>query len=177
MRSLAQCAINDQTSRMQWRRGIHAITGVCCALALALAGPANGATSPQLSPSAVHHARTTTNLSQYEQKLLAALNQARARHDAHAVKAVPCVQNFADHWSNHLAAVDGFYHQELRPIMNKCSLSRAGEIIAKGGVTPRHMIRMWLNSPPHHEIMLDGHYRNVGVSATKDDARQLGRLH
>ena len=104
------------------------------------------------------------------------LNHARARHDAHAVKAVPCVQTFADHWSNHLVAVDGFYHQELGPIMNRCSLSRAGEIIAKGGVTPRQMIRMWLNPRRTTRSCLTAttERRRLGHQGRR---WQLGRLH
>jgi uncharacterized protein YkwD len=32
--------------------------------------------------------------------------------------------------------------------------------------TPAHVVREWMNSPPHREIMLTANFRDAGVSAT-----------
>jgi uncharacterized protein YkwD len=33
------------------------------------------------------------------------------------------------------------------------------------GVTPAQVVEMWLNSPAHREVLLDGDWREVGIAA------------
>ncbi len=52
--------------------------------------------------------------------------------------------------------------------MSRCKLSKAGEILAMGSVTPNQMIRMWMHSPDHRRILLDGSYGLSGIAARRD---------
>jgi len=39
-----------------------------------------------------------------------------------------------------------------------------GEILAAGNGTPEYFVQLWMASPPHRDIILDGKYTVVGVS-------------
>jgi uncharacterized protein YkwD len=102
---------------------------------------------------------------EYEQRLVHWINRARDHHSKRSVKVRACVDDFAGRWARHLAVKQKFEHQDLRPIMQDCGLTRAGEIIAMGGVSPRQMVRMWLDSPDHRDILLSRRYGLAGVGA------------
>ena len=67
-------------------------------------------------------------------------------------------------WSEHLAASGDFEHQNLNVIVRRCDGARsAGENIARGGVSPRTMVRLWMNSPGHRANILQPGFRRLGV--------------
>jgi uncharacterized protein YkwD len=106
---------------------------------------------------------------EYEQRLAYWINQARDHQSKRSVRVRECVDGFANRWARHLAVKEKFAHQKLGPIMKTCDLTAAGEIIAMGGVSPRRMVRMWLNSPGHRKILLSRKYRLAGVGAYLGD--------
>jgi uncharacterized protein YkwD len=106
---------------------------------------------------------------EYEQRLAYWINRARDNHSKRSIRVRPCVDDFADKWARHLAVKEKFEHQSLGPIMRQCDLRTAGEIIAMGGVSPRQMVRMWLKSPSHKEILLSRSYRLAGIGARLGD--------
>jgi uncharacterized protein YkwD len=48
--------------------------------------------------------------------------------------------------------------------------SYAGEIIAWGYSDPQSVVEGWLNSPPHHDILLNGSYSAAGAGYGSSEA-------
>jgi uncharacterized protein YkwD len=134
---------------------------VVCAL-LATPGQADAMAPPKSAKAA---SILDLSRTEYEQRLAYWINRARDHHSKRSIKVRACVDGFAGRWARHLAVKEKFEHQKLGPIMTNCNLTAAGEIIAMGGVSPRQMVRMWLNSPGHREILLSRRYRLAGVGA------------
>lgn len=110
----------------------------------------------------------------YIDRLARAMNDTRRKHDLRPLKVRPCVDGFAARWSRHMAKTGNLVHQDLQPIMRHCGLQRVGEIIAYGDVSPRGMIRMWLNSPDHRHLLLDPSFRKAGVGAARGNSVWFG---
>jgi len=106
--------------------------------------------------------------STYTKRLARAMNDVRKKHDLKPLRVTGCLDRFAVSWARHLARTGRFEHQDLSPILERCELRRVGEIIAKGSVTPKQMIRMWLDSPGHRALLLDPGFRKAGVGAKRD---------
>lgn len=106
--------------------------------------------------------------STYTKRLARAMNNVREKHDLKPLRVTGCLTDVASKWARHLAKTGKFEHQDLSPILERCELSRVGEILAKGSVTPKQMIRMWLDSPGHRELLLDPGFRKAGVAAKRD---------
>lgn len=110
--------------------------------ALAIIAPVSGANA---SPARAETISASTSAGQaglfgsasltsatYESRLKHWMNVARENHGARRIGVNSCVDGFAESWSLLLATSNSFYHQELGPIMRSCSLSTAGEILARG---------------------------------------------
>ena len=95
------------------------------------------------------------------------MNDVRRKRHLVPLRVRPCLGGYATRWARHLARTGQFEHQNLSPILRACELSRVGEILAKGNVTPRYMISMWLHSPGHRALLLDPNFRKAGVSARR----------
>ncbi len=155
------------------RPGLSRGVGVTVAM-LALVATLLAASGPV---EAVQQAATSERQAQsmsgatYQHRLLHWINRARDQRSTRSVRLGPCVDDFADSWARRLAVRKQFKHQDLGPIMRRCSLSAAGEIIAMGQVSPRQMVRMWLNSDGHRAILLSKRYRIAGVGAHLGDNR------
>ncbi len=104
----------------------------------------------------------------YEHRLKVWMNRQRARIGVRSVGVRPCIDTFADRWTHHLVATDGFYHQDLGGVMRTCRQSQAGEILAMGNVTPYQMVRLWMASPDHRRLLLSNDYARAGISARRD---------
>ncbi|HEU0287388.1 MAG TPA: CAP domain-containing protein [Nocardioidaceae bacterium] len=78
-------------------------------------------------------------------------------------------------WSEHLAASGDFEHQNLNVIFRRCDGARsAGENIARGGVSPRATVRLWMNSPGHRANILNRRYTHLGVGAAARNGQWTG---
>ncbi len=104
----------------------------------------------------------------YERRINHFVNVRRARHDLPPVKVGRCVDRYAEKWGSHLAADLAFYHQTLDKFFSKCDALYAGETLARGAVSPRAMVRMWMNSPEHKHILLSTYPNRIGVGAYQD---------
>jgi uncharacterized protein YkwD len=105
---------------------------------------------------------------EYEKRLQAKINRVRRNHDLRPLKVRSCTDRFAERWAGKLARTGDFYHQDLGRMMDRCNLGSAGEILAKGNVTPGQMVQLWLASPPHRDQLLTARYRIAGVAARFD---------
>lgn len=164
------------------RRGAIATTVAALALAVSTssataANPGEGSLSLSM-PAAAPAATVSSGLAgsdfsnslapaKYEARLKYWMNRARNRHGVRGIGVTTCVDGFAEDWTRWLVANTAFEHQDLGPIMSKCSLTAAGEILALGPVSPHRMVRMWLGSPEHRQILLSRAYAFSGISATK----------
>jgi uncharacterized protein YkwD len=71
--------------------------------------------------------------------------------------------NLAADWANHLAGTGRLEHRDLNGIGGWAHL---GETIVHGscGISDAAVVNLWLNSPPHAQVMLDGAYTSAGVA-------------
>ncbi len=121
-------------------------------------------------------ARTHTDRERrYQRKVLHWTNVARRRHDLPPLHRIKCLRRIAVRWSEHLAASGDFEHQHLNVIFRRCDGARsAGENIARGGVSPRAMVRLWMNSPGHRANILNRRYTHLGVGAAVRNGQWSG---
>lgn len=108
-------------------------------------------------------------------RVLHKVNAARARHDLRPLRVRPClVHEFAQPWARHLADTGQLVHQDLQPILKKCSgLTRAGENIASGFTSAGAVMRAWMASPGHRRNILRRGYRviGLGLAVSEDGTR------
>jgi uncharacterized protein YkwD len=112
----------------------------------------------------------TAGLSQatYESRLKTWINRVRHNRGIRPIAVRPCHDGFAERWTSYLTQNNQFRHQDLGRYMTRCKLSKAGEILALGRVTPRRMVLMWMHSPDHRRIMLDRSFGLSGIAARRD---------
>lgn len=104
----------------------------------------------------------------YEKRVQRAINAHRAKKDLAPVKANSCADTLAERWGKHLATNMEFYHQPLDPFFDNCEARYAGETLAKGTITPRQLVRLWMDSPSHKAILMSRHPNRVGIGAHLD---------
>ncbi len=111
----------------------------------------------------------------YQRKVFHWTNVARRRHDLPPLRRIPCLRRIAVRWAEHLAATGDFAHQNLNVIFRRCDRARsAGENIARGGMTPRQMVRMWMRSDGHRANILNRGYTHLGVGAAVRNGQWTG---
>jgi uncharacterized protein YkwD len=104
----------------------------------------------------------------YEARLQTWANRVRHAHGIRPIAVRACHDRYAERWTGYLARNGQFRHQDLGRYMDACRLTKAGEILALGSVTPYQMIRMWLGSPDHRRILLDRSFGLTGIAARRD---------
>ena len=104
----------------------------------------------------------------YEARVITWINRERAAHGLRPVRAQACTDVYAERWSRFLGRNLEFFHQNLDPFFDSCHATYAGETLARGAVSPREMIQLWMNSPGHREILLSKSPRFIGVGAFLD---------
>ena len=104
----------------------------------------------------------------YEKKVQYWVNRVRAKHGKRKLRFHSCTDKYSERWSRHLASTLRFYHQDLSPFFNDCHARYAGENLARGVVTPRRVVTLWMNSDAHRHVMLSKSPRRIGVAAVQD---------
>jgi uncharacterized protein YkwD len=56
----------------------------------------------------------------------------------------------------------------MTALLKRCNATYAGETLAKGNITPRTLVTMWMNSPVHRHVMLSSYPRRIGIGAVPD---------
>lgn len=107
-------------------------------------------------------------VSQQEQSLLEAINQARARNGVPPLRLGARLQRAARSHSQAMARTGSFTHGNWYRRLRRHGVRgrTLGETIAWGvGVqgTATAIVGMWLASPPHRQTMLSRSFRRVGV--------------
>jgi uncharacterized protein YkwD len=104
----------------------------------------------------------------YQRQAYNATNEHRAAEGLKELRRTDCVQRFAVRQAKRMAQREEMYHQDLRPILEECGLSRVGENVAYGYRTGRSVVnRGWMHSPGHRANILNPAYRLMGIGARK----------
>jgi uncharacterized protein YkwD len=104
----------------------------------------------------------------YEQRVQRLVNKRRANHGLQSLRLSTCADGTAERWSRYLAANDEFFHQSMTNVLDTCEAQYAGETLGRGTMTPRKLVRMWMQSPGHRAVLLSSESRRIGVGATPD---------
>jgi uncharacterized protein YkwD len=139
---------------------VHNVTAAS-ALSTAFSGATSGLFASRVTASGYTR-------SVYEARLHVWANRVRAAHGIRPIAVRPCHDGYAERWTGYLVRNGEFRHQDLGAYMSRCKLSKAGEILAMGSVTPNQMVRMWMHSPDHRRILLDRSYGLSGIAARRD---------
>lgn len=150
-----------------------AIRRVAPAAAATLVAVALGA--PGASPTTgirdgdVALASTTSMTSDtYESRVQALVNLRRSNHGLRRLRFAACPDGTAERWSRYLAEHDAFYHQSMTSVLDMCNAVYAAETLGRGSMTPRQLVRLWMESPEHRAILLSPKSRRIGIGATRD---------
>lgn len=120
--------------------------------------------SPAIELSAVA-ASPAYSTSTYESQVQSYVNAERRKRGLSALSFASCTDTVAEQWAAHLSSTDTFYHQSMTALLRRCHATYAGETLARGSITPRALVTMWMNSAPHRHVMLSTSARRIGIGA------------
>lgn len=104
----------------------------------------------------------------YERRVHRLVNLRRESLGLRGLRRSACAQGTAERWASHLAVTDAFYHQSMSAVLDACDASYAGETLGRGTMSPRQLIRMWMQSAGHRAILLTPKARRLGIGASQD---------
>jgi uncharacterized protein YkwD len=125
------------------------------------------ATSPAIELSAVA-VRPAYDTQTYENQVKRYVNDERRKRGLPALSWATCTDTAAERWASYLASHDAFYHQSMTALLRRCNARYAGETLAKGNITPRTLVTLWMNSPVHRHVMLSSSPHRIGIGAVPD---------
>jgi uncharacterized protein YkwD len=123
----------------------------------------------ELSAVAVRPAYDTQT---YENEVKLYVNNERRKRGLRALSWATCTDTVAERWASYLASHDAFYHQSMTALLRRCHARYAGETLAKGNISPRTLVGLWMNSPAHRHVMLSASPRRIGIGAVPDSHGQ-----
>ncbi len=109
--------------------------------------------------------------SSYESRVLRLINHQRALRDIRSLRGGRCIDNYAESRARRMAVNDELVHYGgLRSVLSTCGGSSVGEIVARGrGYSDAaKVVRAWMRSPDHRELVLLKRFRHAGVGAFRD---------
>jgi uncharacterized protein YkwD len=129
---------------------------------------ATNTTSANAMPVQARVATTTTMSAPdlFERRVQVLVNRRRTAHGLPRLGFASCPDGSAERWARYLAARDAFYHQSMSSVLSRCNATYAGETLGRGSLTPRMLVRMWMQSPGHRAVLLSPKSRRFGVGAT-----------
>jgi uncharacterized protein YkwD len=127
------------------------------AVALAAVVALTAAPAPAATPVEVRYGNTITRL----------VNTIRDNHDRVELRKNKCLQRFANKQAERMAKQRRMFHQALGPIQRRCGVGYVGENVARGTISAKQMVRLWMNSSGHRANILFRKYRLTGVAARK----------
>jgi uncharacterized protein YkwD len=153
-------------TRTATRLAVGAVTTSMVALGLSSLALAPADASP--APAAAATTMTLSAPATYERRVQRAVNIRRVNHGLPKLRAAACPDGTAEAWSRYLAVNGEFFHQSMTSVLDECNAQYAGETLGRGTMTPRKLVRMWMRSPGHREILLTPKARRIGIGATPD---------
>jgi uncharacterized protein YkwD len=143
------------------------VTFAVLVLISCLLGPANATSSVarplEMSARPTTLARTVPDV--FEGRVARRINAVRAAHGRRPLSSEACTDGAAERWSRRLEDADSFVHQSMSHVLDLCHATYAGEVLAKGVLTPRLVVRLWMQSPGHRRVLLSSSPRRIGIAA------------
>lgn len=81
-----------------------------------------------------------------------------------------CLRTYSTRQAKAMAAAKRIYHQDLRPILSACGLSRVGENVASGYPSGKATVAGWMASSGHRANILNPAFEQGVVSAAQDSS-------
>lgn len=112
------------------------------------------------------------NLTEFENRVVYRINVVRERRGLRPVaKFDSCVDGLSEDWAAYLASSGEFRHRNQDKVLSRCDMVWAGETLVRGSsLTPRLVVRAWLDSPTHRAVLLKPRANRAGM-AVRIDAR------
>ncbi len=141
--------------------GVRRYTAVICWL---IAIPASTVLAPPVSAATANRV---------ERRIVQLVNRERARYGLPAVRLNVHLVSAARFHSAEMLRFGYFDHSSIHPsrawdvrVRSYLYRSVVGETLAWGTgtyATPARTVRMWMDSPPHRDVVLDARFRLVGI--------------
>jgi uncharacterized protein YkwD len=136
---------------------------------VAFAGPAHA--SVRLVPKPDQSVNPATHADEYENRIVAAVNEFRARRGLPKLRVFQsCLDQHAERWAKHLAASGRLEHRNQYRVLDACKLHWTGETLASGSgsLSPRGMVQAWMHSPPHRAVLMKPRANLAGVAIRRN---------
>ena len=144
-------------------RGIGIAGAVFAVMLLVLASGARARANAR--PASVTAATLTPDA--FESRVLALVNQERAKRGLSRLARARCPDAFAARWSSLLARRETLRHQRVSELLDACGARRAAENIGTSGDSAEAVMQSWMRSRRHRASILDPRYRAIGVGAAR----------
>lgn len=162
---------------MQLPRSISRLAALGLAAAVLCGAPGTAEATTWSVPAASVKDTSGMSNSDLEDALMVRINEVRADKGLRKVWNFDvCTDELAEQWGNRIARTGRFEHRDQGEVIRRCNNTWAGETLVRGtGLTPDDMVRLWLDSPGHREILLSPRARRAGVAITDDpQGRTIG---
>lgn len=149
-----------------------ALRALAVAITLALAAAGLGVlTSPAQAASGSSSVMSMSS-DTYEGRVQYWINKKRANRGLGKLRMQTCTDGTAERWAKYLATNDEFFHQDMGYVLDRCDAYYAGETLGRGSISPRHLVRLWMESPAHKDVLLSRSARRIGVGSYIDSVGQ-----
>jgi len=150
--------------------GALAATALLLAPVASMPGRTLTLTAPDLHPAAATLLTMRQREDHFAERVLVLVNQRRAAHHLRQVGSNPCVRSYADDWAASLARRNAFEHSDLPSLLSRCSASYVSENIGRlpPSMSPRDLVRLWMQSPPHRHNILSPYPTTSGIAVRYD---------
>ncbi len=81
-----------------------------------------------------------------------------------------CLRTYTTRHAKAMASQKRMYHQDLRPVLSACGLSRVGENVAVGYPSGKATVAGWMASSGHRANILNPAFEQGVVSAAQDSS-------
>lgn len=96
-------------------------------------------------------------------RLLSLVNRVRASHGVDAVRISDRLSEDARQHTRVMVRQDRLFHtRDLERVLEPYRWRTAGEVVGCAG-TLRRLVRYWLRSPGHRDVLLGGSFRRIGI--------------
>jgi uncharacterized protein YkwD len=137
------------------------VTGTALPLAASVLVVGTAGTAPSAG---LQEARVATS-DTYESRVQGHVNRKRTAHGLRPLTFERCTDGLAESWSARLAATGGLVHQDAGRMLATCGARWAAETLGRGGFSPKGLVRAWMRSPYHRQVLLSPKARRIGVGS------------
>jgi uncharacterized protein YkwD len=157
------------------RKSIQLLAGAASALTAsamvvtASVAPSQASVMPVPQPD--HSVNPATHPNEYENRLVARINDARARAGLKQVRSYQtCLDGRSERWAKYLAENGRLEHRNGQRVLDDCHLRWTAETLARGSgsISPREMVRSWMHSPSHRAVLMKPRANLAGVAISRD---------